>query len=121
MATEQTLPVRRTVYARTAEEWVNENTDTHTDSTVHASREDALRAAEKMIRDGGGGTLTERDRDGAEERKKIVSGHVSIARGSETDAGFKVRSPAAHDEQAMSDPVQDDPAPILKGTNKGRR
>jgi hypothetical protein len=121
---QQHQPVRRTVYARAPQEWVNEGAGSGEGSTVHRSREEATAEAEQMIRRGGGGFLTVKNPDGEEERKHVSpreGAPASISRGSEDEASFKVRDALAHDEHAMSDPVRDDEsAPILKGADKSR-
>jgi Uncharacterized protein conserved in bacteria (DUF2188) len=62
----------RTVYLDIAGRWVNKRNDTDKASSKHDTQEDAIKAADKMLRTQGGGELTVRTADGKIQSRRVV-------------------------------------------------
>jgi hypothetical protein len=61
----------RTVY-RSGDEWINKRNDADRASSKHSTQKDAIDAANRMLKNQGGGELTTKGRDGKIRSKDTI-------------------------------------------------
>jgi uncharacterized protein YdaU (DUF1376 family) len=66
----------RMVYRNKEDEWINKRNDADRASSVHTTQAEAIRAANEMLRNQGGGELTVKNRHGVIRSKDTIApGH----------------------------------------------
>lgn len=63
----------RTVYRREDGSWANKRNDAQRSSTSHATQQEAIDAARRMLQNSGGGELTVQGRDGRFRSKDTIA------------------------------------------------